>query len=241
MNDDQGVWDGAPTGAHGKRTVAAPDPTANLYGPLEQADPGRLYVIAHLAQSLDGCVALENGESQWISGKEDVVHTHELRARVDAVIVGVQTVLSDDPRLTVRHCEGSNPVRVVLDPSGRAAGAFHVLTDGHPTWFVREKALRPDDIEVPLTDGVFDPEHILAALWERGIRKVLVEGGGVTVSHFLSAGCVDRLHLVVAPVLLGGGRRAFPLPLVEQLANARRLPVRPVPLGVDWLFDCALR
>ncbi|MCA9567217.1 MAG: RibD family protein [Myxococcales bacterium] len=226
-----------------------PDPVANsslpaelleLYAPL-LVEPDPILVVAHLAQSLDGCVALHTGESQWISGQEDILHTHRLRALVDAVVVGVQTVLDDDPQLNVRLCEGQDPVRVVLDPRGRAHRGLRVFREGPPTWRFCARAEREHDVVLPVHDGLFAPADVLAALAERGIRRVLVEGGGVTVSHFLAAGCVNRLHLVVAPVLLGGGRRAFPSPLVQELAAARRMPARPIPLGSDWLFDCELR
>lgn len=208
-----------------------------VYAPL--VEEVESLVVAHLAQSLDGCVAMHTGESQWISGHEDLVHTHRLRALVDAVVVGVQTLLDDDPQLTVRHCEGEDPVRVVLDPQSRAPEHLRVFKDGPPTWRLCSRARRDHDIELPLRDGRFHPADILGALRERGVRKVLVEGGGVTVSHFLTAGCLDRLHLVVAPVLLGGGRPAFPRPLGERLAEARRVHAHPVALGRDWLFDCA--
>lgn len=202
-----------------------------LHGPL---------VVAHLAQSLDGCVALHTGESQWISGEEDLLHTHRLRALVDAVVVGVRTAVDDDPQLTVRHCEGPDPLRVVLDPTGRAPDHLQLFTDGRPTLRIVAEATRPYDVVCRCVDGRFAPADVLALLATHGCTRVLVEGGGVTVSRFLAAGCIDRLHLVVAPVLLGGGRRAFPVPLTEQLAAAPRMCARPVPLGRDWLFDCAL-
>lgn len=213
-------------------------PFWDLYRPLLVEGP---FVVAHLAQSLDGFVALTNGESQWISGFEDQVHTHRLRAIVHAVIVGVQTVIDDDPQLTVRHCEGPSPVRIVIDPSGRAPRDRKVFTDGGQTIRFTQKAESDFDVELTGSDGVFAPGAILSALRERGLNRVLVEGGGVTVSRFLDAGVVDRLHLTVAPMLIGGGRPAFPVPLCEHLAEVTRFTARPVALGSDWLFDCALR
>lgn len=215
------------------------DPLCQVYARL-LGDPGSSLVVAHLAQSLDGCVALACGESQWISGPEDLLHTHRLRALVDGVIVGVQTLLDDDPRLTVRRCEGVDPVRVVLDPRGRAGADHRVFRGGPRTLRLCARAERDHDVEVPLREGRFHPEDILETLDRHGLRRLLVEGGGVTVSHFLTAGCLDRLHLVVAPVLIGGGRRAFPRPLIERLAKAQRLHAEPIALGRDWLFDCGL-
>lgn len=212
------------------------EPTAALYGPLL----GGPLVIAHLAQSLDGCVALHTGESQWISGPEDVVHTHRLRAIVDAVVVGVKTAIEDDPQLTVRECDGPDPVRVVLDPAGRAPAHLQLFTDGGATIRLVAEATRPYDVVCPSTDGVFAPADVLAVLADRGLHRVLVEGGGVTVSRFITAGCIDRLHLVIAPVLIGGGRRAFPLPLADLLVDVPRMCAAPMALGNDWLFDCPL-
>src|SRR6185312_5476897 len=100
-----------------------------LYGPLCAIAPGQCFAIAHLAQSLDGKIAAANGASRWISGEEDLCHTHRMRALADAVIVGADTVLHDDPLLTVRRCGGPHPVRVIIDPE-RKLGAHHkVFTD----------------------------------------------------------------------------------------------------------------
>ncbi len=240
-------WAEVLAAARSNPTLAAQTPLANqsrvpraLFEPLLQP-PDPVFVVGHLAQSLDGCVALQNGESQWISGPEDRLHTHRLRAICDAVVVGVRTLLEDDPLLTVRHCIGPDPVRVLLDPRGRAGRELRVFRGGPPTWRLCGRAESEHDIALPLRDGHFHPMDVLEALHERGIRRVLVEGGGVTLSHFLRAGCLHRLHLVVSPILLGGGRRAFPTPLVDCLAKARRFSTRPIPLGRDWLFDCAVQ
>jgi len=217
-----------------------------LYGPLLAPRADRPWVVAHLAQSLDGRIALPSGESQWISGEEDLRHTHRLRALVDAVVVGARTVERDDPRLTVRRVTGPDPLRVVIVGTAAPQADRLVFTDGLPTVLVC--AQRPEDpggaeVELidPGPDGVIAPGAVLGALAARGVRRVLVEGGGVTVSRFLSAGCVDRLHLTVAPLLMGHGRPALSDPLSDRLAGCPRPDVRVERLGDDWLFDCALR
>lgn len=206
----------------------------------------RPVVLAHLAQSLDGRIALPCGASQWISGQEDLVHTHRLRALADAVVVGAHTVERDDPQLTTRLVEGPNPLRVVLDPRRRLRPDRQVFdTSVAPTLLVGGIDVpAPPGVEtlvLPATEGVLDPVALVAALGDRGVRRVLVEGGGITVSRFLAAGCVDRLHLVVAPVLLGHGRPALDLPLASALGDCPRPPTRVEALGEDWLFDCELR
>ena len=220
---------------------------AGLYDPIVDAKVDRRpYVVAHLAQSLDGCIAMPGGESQWISGEADLDHTHRLRALCDAVLVGAHTVIFDDPQLTTRRVPGPSPLRVIVDPNGRVKPPRRVFDDGSST-LVMSRGPRPD-LEaggtlvesLPSTDGVLCPTEILAALHRRGVRRVLVEGGGVTVSRFLAAGCVDRLHLVMAPLLVGGGRRALSASLGASLAHCPRPPTQVVQLGNDWLFDCDL-
>lgn len=213
-------------------------------------------VVAHLAQSIDGRIAMPDGTSQWISGDLDLDHTHRLRALVDAVIVGARTVEMDDPQLTVRRCKGDTPARVVIDPHRRLSGSRQVFVDGiAPTLRVVAGDGDPTDepfvratpsveqIVLPRRDGtgaggIIDPADLLEALWSRGFRRVLVEGGGVTVSRFLAAKCVDLLHLVIAPVLIGAGRPAIslPEPLAVDLAGCPRPGTTVEPLGQDWLL-----
>lgn len=221
------------------------DELVDLYRPLlDQTPRERPYVVAHLAQSLDGRIALPAGESQWISGHEDLVHTHRLRALCDAVVVGALTVVHDDPQLTVRHVEGPHPLRVVLDPRGRLGPEQRVFAGKPDETVVFATGQRPElngrcDVEVlESEESWMSPAHVLENLHARGVRRVLVEGGGITVSHFLGAGLVDRLHLVVAPLLVGHGRPSLTGVLSETLDGCPRPETRVRPLGQDWLFDC---
>jgi riboflavin-specific deaminase-like protein len=209
------------------------------------------FVVAQLGQSLDGRIATENGHSHYVTGPEDRRRLHRLRALAQAVVVGAGTVESDDPRLTVRDVEGEDPVRVVLDPRGRLDPSLAVLSDGAaPTLWVRadsdaRRSSPPGgDVEVvalPLaTSTGFEPGRLLSMLRERGLDRVLVEGGGVTVSRFLAAGALDRLHVTVAPLLLGSGRPSLTLPPIATLEEALRPPTRVFRLGDDVLFDVEL-
>jgi len=244
-------------------TSAPPTPAArdllDLYLPLTR---GPDLVIGQLGQSLDGRIATVSGKSHYITGPEDIHRLHRLRALVDAVIVGVVTVALDDPELTVRKVKGENPVRVVLDPDGRLGQDRRVFSDGlAPTIVVRgarvddpqaagdgtdDAKARGDGLPEVLTlpasgAGGFEPKDVLEALRARGLRRVLVEGGGVTVSRFLEAGILDRLHLTVAPMLMGSGRPGITLPPIETLDQSLRARCRHVPLGDDLLFDLDLR
>lgn len=226
-------------------TTDAASTLLDVFAPLRMRE--RL-VVGQLGQSLDGRIATEGGHSHYINGPEDIRRLHRLRALVQAVIVGAGTVASDDPRLTVRHAEGESPVRVVLDPRGRLDPGRAVFADGEArTLWVRAEAHGEPAVDalvevVTLPHGAdgFPPHAILAMLEERGIRRVLVEGGGVTVSRFLATGALDRLHVSVAPLLIGSGRPAFTLPPIETLDEALRPPVRHFRLGSDLLFDLAL-
>lgn len=212
--------------------------------------PGQGMVVAQLGQSLDGRIATPTGASRYINRSGALDHLHRLRAQVDAVVVGIGTVLADDPLLNVRRVPGPHPVRVVIDTGGRLpAGARCLIDDG-----VRRIVVRtPETASLPLPPGVevlvlarengsIPPQAILAALAARGMRRLLIEGGAATISAFLAAGALDRLHVLVAPMLIGSGKSGLDLPPIDGLDEALR-PVTQVhilPDG-DVLFDCDLR
>ena len=219
-----------------------------LFGPLARTPRGEAYVVGHLGQSLDGRIATESGHSHYIGGRESLVHLHRLRALVDAVVVGVATVLADAPRLTVRHVKGPSPVRVVLDPRGRLGDDASVVRDRlAPTLVVRaagcDATLPPwvDVVQVADEAGRLPPAEVLRALAARGLTRVLVEGGGRTVSAFVEANVLHVLQLAVAPMLIGSGRPALSLPPIHTLDEALRRPCRRFDLGIDTLFELRLR
>jgi creatinine amidohydrolase len=226
-------------------TEAARD-LLDLYLPLRIA---REIVVGQLGQSLDGRIATDSGASHFVTGAKDIERLHRVRALVDAVIVGAETVAQDDPRLTVRLVEGTDPVRVVLDPSGRLGADRRVFAEKGARAIVvrRREGVRrvaddADEIGVAWTEASgLDLMELLEALRARGLRRILVEGGGVTVSRFLQAGLLDRLHLTVAPLLIGSGRPSITLESITTLDLALRPPCRHYMLGDDVLFDLDLR
>jgi riboflavin-specific deaminase-like protein len=237
------------------RRLLARDPAAAalspLYGPLlapPRAADG-CFVLGRIVQTLDGRIATADGASFWIGGQQDILHTHRLRALSDAVVVGAGTVRADDPLLTTRHCAGPSPVRVVIDADRRLASDQRVFSCGPATLLLcADGSSGPDRIGaaevvcLPRADrgGGLDIFSVVAALAARGLHRIFVEGGGVTVSRFLAAGMLDRLHVTIAPLLLGDGIPAFTLPGVARPEHGLRLDWRTHRLGDDLLLDVAV-
>jgi diaminohydroxyphosphoribosylaminopyrimidine deaminase / 5-amino-6-(5-phosphoribosylamino)uracil reductase len=222
-------------------------PYSDVLSPLVNADRSRPFVIAQLGQSLDGRIATPTGESRWINRDCALDHVHRLRANVDAVVVGIGTVLADDPMLNVRRVPGSNPARVVIDPNGRMDHSARLLVDDGTERIVicaDARACPPSAAPVLVArDGpLMRPADIVRALFERGLRKILIEGGASTISTFIDADVVDRLHVLVAPMILGSGTTGLSLKAIRRLDEARRPQTRIHVLDDgDVLFDCDLR
>ncbi|MFY8155814.1 MAG: RibD family protein [Rhabdaerophilum sp.] len=213
--------------------------------------PDRPFIVAQLGQSLDGRIATVTGDSKYIGSRPSLAHLHAIRAHVDAVVVGIGTVLADDPKLNVRLCEGPNPARVVIDAKGRLPVAAQCLdgSDGARRVVLRGPDARgealPAGVEVhrlPISAaGRFDLVELARALRRLGFARVLLEGGAAMISQAIDAGIVDRLHLMVSPVLIGSGQPGLELEPVRRLADARRPAVEVTLLGEgEVLFDCDL-
>jgi diaminohydroxyphosphoribosylaminopyrimidine deaminase/5-amino-6-(5-phosphoribosylamino)uracil reductase len=168
----------------------------------------RPFVTLHIAQTLDSRIAAEDGTSQWISSPESLADNHGLRRRIDAILVGTQTVLVDNPRLSARDASGATsgkqPLRAVMGLRDIPANA----------------AVRGDDGNV-LHLSTRDPREALSLLYAEGVRHVMVEGGSRILSSFLAAGLVDELIVYVAPTLLGSGTPALNGLGITTLADAR--------------------
>lgn len=218
----------------------------DLYGPLARRDMGPV-TIAQIGQSLDGRVATVGGDARDVSGVDGLAHLHRLRALADGVVIGVRTALQDTPQLTVRMCSGTSPTRVVLDPAGRLPDDAPLLQAANARRILVQSVdrPRPDGVEVinvPLADdGRMDPARIVQALHAAGLETLLIEGGGITISNFLEAGLLTRLHVAVAPLLIGGGPQSLTTRNpVALLSDAIRPDARVFDLGSDILFDCGL-
>ncbi|MBK0399718.1 RibD family protein [Limibaculum sp. M0105] len=232
---------------NGRRRSSDYDPETAL-DRLARSDRGAAYVIGQLGQSLDGRIATPTGASKYINGHEALRHLHRIRACVDAVLVGVGTAIADNPQLTTRHVDGANPVRVIVDPQGRMPEGLAMLRDGAAPVLV---------VTLPGSDvprgaepvhlhcdggGHIRPGTIAAALRERGLHRLLVEGGAATLARFIDAGELDELHLMVAPIVLGSGKTGLNLNPIAGLDEALRPLVRTMRFkDGDMLCMCDMR
>jgi 5-amino-6-(5-phosphoribosylamino)uracil reductase/diaminohydroxyphosphoribosylaminopyrimidine deaminase/5-amino-6-(5-phosphoribosylamino)uracil reductase len=212
----------------------------------------RPVVTLSYAQTLDGRLATSTGSSQWISSPESLRFSHELRVGHDAIMVGAGTVSKDDPRLTVRLVAGRDPLRVVVDSTLRtpltaavlteeaALGTVFAVTDRSPA-ATRDKvrALGATVLCLPAeSGGRVNLVALLAALHERGIRSLLVEGGAQLITALLRARLVDRLVVCVAPKILGAGIEAVGDLGIRELARTLLMTDTSVtPCGVDLILD----
>lgn len=202
-------------------------------------------VIGQVGQSLDGRIATPIGHSHYINGLGARRFLHQLRASVDAVVIGVGTALADQPQLTVRHVKGEHPARVILDPRARLNADNPVLDhNGVPVIvFVGDAEPPPDwpsHIEViglPLSAEGFDPAKVISALKDHGLNRLLIEGGPTTLSAFIAHHQIDRLYCMIAPLIIGSGPSGIQLPAIDHLDEAIRVPMRRFDLDGEWLVE----
>jgi riboflavin-specific deaminase-like protein len=221
-------------------------PVVDLYLPICSAHARRPLTVGHIGQSLDGYVATPTGDSYYVTGPANILHLHRMRALCDAVIVGRGTVLADNPQLTTRLATGTNPLRVILDPSLRLDGTQTAFCDGAAPTLRACLATRAgphgsvSHLVVAELAGRLDLADLLRQLHARGCVRVFVEGGGITVSAFLQAGLLDRLQIATAALLIGEGRPALRLLPSETLAQCLRPDARVFRMGQDIFYDCDL-
>jgi 5-amino-6-(5-phosphoribosylamino)uracil reductase/diaminohydroxyphosphoribosylaminopyrimidine deaminase/5-amino-6-(5-phosphoribosylamino)uracil reductase len=190
-------------------------------------------VTVHYAQTIDGRIASRTGDSRWVSGEGSLRLAHELRAAHDAVLVGIGTVLADDPKLTVRLVPGDSPLRIVVDSRLRIPPDANVLDTADARTIVattplaseeRAAAIRARGAEVLRvkadTDGHVDLRNLLARLRADGIRSLLIEGGRGIITSALRERLVDRLTVCIAPKVIGEGIAAVGDLHIDRLRDA---------------------
>lgn len=226
---------------------AAAQHMLDLYLPVLGTQQRRSLTVAHLGQSVDARIATVEGDAFFVTGEENRRHLHRLRALAHAVIVGIGTVQADDPQLTTRSVEGNSPVRVVIDPGAKTELASVLMNDqAAKTLLVHTQSAQSaalstgpgyERVFLPSMGGDFGIQDIVQTLADRGLHRLFIEGGGVTVSRFLDANCLDRLHMATAPLLVGEGRSALQIQGVSSMQLARRPPYKLYRMGEDVLWD----
>jgi len=214
---------------------------------------GLPYVILKSAVTLDGQTATSTGDSQWISNAQSREAVHRLRDRVDAIMVGIGTVLNDDPKLTTRLPGGRDPLRIVVDSQLRIppqAALLHLDSDAET--LVAHLATAPEDrrsclatgravlLETAEKEGRVDLHDLLTQLGGRGVQSILLEGGAQMNAAFLKAGLIDRMMIFVAPKIIGGngGYGIFAGEGIPSLADALQLQdIRLSRFGDDVLIE----
>lgn len=213
---------------------------------------GRPLVTLKFAQTLDGRIATARGDSRWISSEEFRKRAHRLRASSDAILVGINTVLADNPQLTVRLVRGRNPTRVILDSRLRIPLDCEIVRTHNeaPVLIVtttqadREKASRLRELGIdilvvpPDKSGEIDLNHLLGALGERHISSLLVEGGGKVITSFLRQKLADKLVVAIAPKILGRGFDAVAELDIVQISQSLPLTFQKISrAGADIVIE----
>ena len=220
----------------------------DLYCPFATKD--QHVVTAHLGQSMDGFIATKNGKSHYINGQKNIIHLHRMRALADAVLVGSNTVRNDNPQLTTRLVDGPNPVRVVIDPNLRLSPKHQIFAQPDAPTLVlcredivsktRHSAPHVEILALPSANGRIRPSDCCQTLASRGLKNLLIEGGGETVSQFVNAETVHYLQIALAPIFLGEGKRGLQIPEVSGPNAALRLKTLKYHMGDDVLYHWRL-
>ena len=218
-------------------------------GFLMRIREGRPYVTLKVASSLDGKIALDNGESKWITGPEARKEVHRMRAENDAVLTGAGTVLADNPEFTVRDAPGRTPLRVIWDKQLAIPGDAKILdvtkgavmivtgSDSRPE---KVRLLRGRGVSVELLEcgKVFEVDSLLALLGEKGVNYLMVEAGPAVAGSFISSGKVDKLALFVAPKIIGRGKCWTDYFKIEKMDAALRVQwLNMTRMGSDLLIE----
>ncbi len=207
--------------------------------PEHRRRTGRPLVTLSYAQSLDGSIAERPGWPLSLSGDQSMVLTHRLRACHEAILVGIGTVLADNPRLNVRLVEGSSPQPVIVDSRLRFPGYANLARNGRTPWIVTNEDADPERqealeaigarvIRLPASNGLVDLTSLLRRLADMGVNSLMVEGGAQIIASFLTSRLVDQVILTIAPLLVGGLR------VVDHLGYAN---LRPLPRLTNLIYQ----
>ena len=199
------------------------------------------FIIAHLAQTLDGFIATDSGESKYISSKENLTHIHMMRAISDVIIVGHKTVTLDNPELTTRLVKGPSPMRIIIDKNNKLSNKYKVFknSDSNGYKVINDKIQTNENniFQLPLDKDQFNTKDICLLLKKLRKKIIFIEGGGATVSDFYNRNSLNRLHLCISPIILGQGRPSFITKMKKTLDEAKCHETKYFQMGQDILCD----
>ncbi len=183
----------------------------------------RCISVTHFAQSLDGKIATNSGDSRWIGNDENLDHAHRMRALCDGILVGNNTVRNDQPSLTVRRVEGEHPQRIIIGSSEvdltslMSCSPNSILVVSNDANYTSKQV---EHLRVPSDNCRINSQDLLNLLFEKGIHSVYIEGGATTTSNFLKDEAVDVLQLHISPLVFGSGKQGIVLPSIDQVTDS---------------------
>ena len=181
--------------------------------------------IGQIGQSLDGKIALNNGNSHYINEKESIIYLHCLRSISDGVLVGVNTIMKDNPFLTTRKIKGDNPIRLIIDPSLKLTNRYNIFKDNNKniifTNSSKEKKLKNTSIvKFPKKNFTLS---IFKYLKKTSLKTIVIEGGPTTLSHFIEHNLINYMQFIISPTIIGSGIESLKLKPISDLKNAIRV------------------
>ena len=182
------------------------------------------FYIGQIGQSLDGKIALLNGNSHYINDKNSISYLHSLRSICDAVVVGVNTIRKDDPLLTTRAIKGPNPQRIIIDPSLKLTNKYKVFKDGMPNIIFNHSKLNKkfNNTQIYQLPERNFTNLIYQNINRLGYKLVLVEGGSKTISKFLENRLLNIMQFIIAPTIIGSGINSIKIEPITNLKNVIR-------------------
>ena len=200
------------------------------------------FLIGQIGQSLDGKIALNNGSSHYINEKESILYLHCLRAVCDGVLVGVNTVIKDNPLLTTRKIKGSNPVRLIIDPSLKLSNRYKIFKDDNQNIIFtnsnkQKKINNTLIIKFPKKNFT---NNIFKYLKKTSFKNILVEGGPTTLSNFIEMKLLNYMQFIISPTLIGSGIDSLKLKPITNLKNAIRVENTISKLGKEIVMTLNL-
>ena len=181
--------------------------------------------IAQLGQSIDGRIALNNGNSHYINERESIIYLHCLRSISDGVLVGVNTIIKDDPFLTTRKIMGANPIRLIIDPSLKLTNKYNIFKDNNKNIIFtnsskRKKLNNTTILKFPKKNFTLSISKYLRTT---SLKTILIEGGPTTLSHFIEHKLINYMQFIISPTIIGSGIDSLKLKPITNLKNAIRV------------------